>query len=222
MANTNPTYIFHTIDGKKKVEVLRAEAPPKESGGTAIWEVVDRPNKTGITVFRGRQPVRVDLPVMFDAWAEGKSVEPRIQTLKDMASPPAAHTPPVKIKVDGAYPSRYLTWVIDGIDWGDMILYSKIGTAVVRVRQDAVVHLLQHVSAELVHTSKQTSKGAAPLFTPYKVKAGDTLSKIAAQVYHDRDKWTVIAKYNNIRDPNKLTKDQTIKIPKITSGSTKA
>lgn len=216
MANTNPTYIFHTIDGKKRFEVLRAEAPPKESGGTAIWEVVDRPNRTGISVFRGRNPVRVDLPIMFDDFKRGRSVEPKIQMLKDMASPPGPHVPPTRIKVDGGYPSRYLTWVIESIDWGDMVYYNKIGTAVVRVRQDAVVHLLQYVAPELVRLKQQQSRNA-PNFTRYKVKKGDTLSKLAAKYYHDRDKWTVIAKANGMRDSKALKEHQMIKIPKIPS-----
>lgn len=218
MANTANTYIFHTLDGRKRFSVLRGESPPKETGGTAVWEVVDRPNKVGVTVFRGRTPVRVDLPVMFDAWKKGLSVEPRIQMLKDMANPPAAHAPPLKIKVDGGYPSRYLTWVVEGIDWGDAVLYNKIGTTLVRVRQDATVHLLQFVSAELVHIKKQAGR-TPPRFTPYKVKKGDTLSKIAASHYKDRDKWTVIGKANGIRDNKGVKVGQTIKIPSLPSVS---
>lgn len=216
MANTANTYIFHSLDGKKRFEVLRGEGPPKETGGTAVWEVIDRPNKTGVTVFRGRTPVRVDLPIMFDSWKKGLSVEPRIQMLKDMANSPAAHTPPLKIKVDGGYPSRYLTWVVESIDWGDLVLYNKIGNTLVRVRQDAVVHLLQFVSAELVHIKKQAGT-TPPRFTSYKVKKGDTLGKIAAVKYKDRDKWTVIAKANGLRDGNNIKQGQTLKIPTLPS-----
>jgi hypothetical protein len=49
------------------------------------------------------------------------------------------------------------------------------------------------------------------------VKRGDTLSGIAAQMYHDPSKWRVIAEANRIADPRDLNNliGQTVTIPKL-------
>ncbi|UCE53461.1 MAG: LysM peptidoglycan-binding domain-containing protein [Desulfobacterales bacterium] len=47
----------------------------------------------------------------------------------------------------------------------------------------------------------------------YKVKSGDTLAKIAKKFYGDAQKYMLIAKANDIRDPNKIKVGQVLDIP---------
>ncbi|MBI4037802.1 LysM peptidoglycan-binding domain-containing protein [Candidatus Curtissbacteria bacterium] len=47
----------------------------------------------------------------------------------------------------------------------------------------------------------------------YKVVAGDSLSKISEKYYGSLDKWPVIAKANNIANPNLISVDAELKIP---------
>ena len=47
----------------------------------------------------------------------------------------------------------------------------------------------------------------------YTVKAGDNLSKISKHFYGDANKYTTIAKANNIEDPNKINVGQELIIP---------
>lgn len=47
----------------------------------------------------------------------------------------------------------------------------------------------------------------------YKVQPGDFLSRIAQNTTGDGENWRVIARYNNIKNPNKLKKNDTIMIP---------
>ena len=47
----------------------------------------------------------------------------------------------------------------------------------------------------------------------YKIKSGDTLAKIAKKFYGDAQKYMLIAKANDIRDPNKIKVGQVLDIP---------
>jgi nucleoid-associated protein YgaU len=54
-----------------------------------------------------------------------------------------------------------------------------------------------------------------PEFTTRFVRASETLSSIAADVYHDPTLWRVIAEANEIDDPRRLTVGQILSIPKV-------
>jgi N-acetyl-anhydromuramyl-L-alanine amidase AmpD len=49
----------------------------------------------------------------------------------------------------------------------------------------------------------------------YTVKSGDTLSKIAKQFYNDASKYDIIAKANNITNPNSIHVGQVLQIPDV-------
>ena len=53
-----------------------------------------------------------------------------------------------------------------------------------------------------------------PEFTTRRIKRGDTLSGIAAEVYRNPALWRLIAEANNLDDPRHLTIGQTLAIPK--------
>ncbi len=54
-----------------------------------------------------------------------------------------------------------------------------------------------------------------PEFTTRRVKRGDTLSGIAAEVYRDPARWRLIAEANNLDDPRHLVIGGTLAIPKV-------
>jgi len=71
-------------------------------------------------------------------------------------------------------------------------------------------------SIETADDSQMTSKDEAQKagsMEEYKVKAGDSLSKIAQEVYGDRMMWPVIARANKIANPNIIHVNATIKVP---------
>ena len=49
---------------------------------------------------------------------------------------------------------------------------------------------------------------------PYRVKPGDSLSKIAKDKYRDASRWPSIAKANNLKEPYKIFVGQELIIPK--------
>jgi LysM repeat protein len=55
-----------------------------------------------------------------------------------------------------------------------------------------------------------------PAYRIYIVKAGDTLSKIAKEVYGDATKYPVIAEYNSLEDPSHIFISQVLRIPPLT------
>lgn len=61
------------------------------------------------------------------------------------------------------------------------------------------------------HHKKATGSGAKPRV--YVVKRGDTLSRIAQKMYGNANLWPRIAKANHLRDPNRITPGQRLKIP---------
>ena len=64
-------------------------------------------------------------------------------------------------------------------------------------------------------------QAAAP--KTYKVKAGDTLSKIAKDIYGKASKWTVIYEANaaKIKDPNKVMEGTILEIPVLEEAESK-
>lgn len=62
-------------------------------------------------------------------------------------------------------------------------------------------------------TTTSTKATAAPTVRTVVVKAGDTLSRIAASVYGHADYWPRIATANNLRNPNMITPGQRLKVP---------
>ena len=62
-------------------------------------------------------------------------------------------------------------------------------------------------------TQEQAQNDQKNSETEYKVAAGDSLSKIAEKKYGSMELWTVIAKANNISNPNVIYVDSTLKLP---------
>ena len=58
---------------------------------------------------------------------------------------------------------------------------------------------------------------STPVIEEYTVKTGDSLSKIAKQIYGDAQKWNIIYESNKdtIENPDLIHPGQKIKIPKI-------
>jgi nucleoid-associated protein YgaU len=110
--------------------------------------------------------------------------------------------------------------VIQDISWGTNVIYDfNDSGSLVRYRQDAVIHLLQRVAADIVELSSKapgntrgtTAKGAR--HSTHVVKTGESLPSIAVKEYGDRDKWKVIASANNVRDPRHPKVGTRLKLP---------
>ena len=65
-----------------------------------------------------------------------------------------------------------------------------------------------------VADQNESDQEVTKLPTTYKIERGDSLSKIAQKFYNSTDYWTLIAKENNIINPNIIHSGNVLRIPK--------
>jgi hypothetical protein len=123
---------------------LGAEAP-KPTGGYGGWDITPRPRRVALTQWRGREPIQMDVQILFDGFKKNDSVEYDITKLERMALPYKVEPPKVKL-IGTAIPHSDLDWVIQNIEWGAS-LSLRNGD---RVRQEATVTLYSHIDVDKV------------------------------------------------------------------------
>jgi hypothetical protein len=205
--------------GYPDVVVLHDEAPVVVSGYGG-WTTTQRARRVSLTEWQGKDPLKMDVPILFDGLADKDGQEIAITTLSHMALPASEGSEPPVIAIDGPgvpEPGPQ-DWVIEGIDWGSNVVFDFNDNGfMVRMRQDAVVHLLQYVSDDRIAFKNVTLGSATKRGWPksYTVKSGDTLQKIAARkdIYHDSTKWSKIATANGLRGSKPLKVGTKLRIP---------
>lgn len=214
----DPPSIFPVI-----AQLTEAVAVP-DSVGTQI-DREDIPRRTARTVWRGRNPITLRIPILLDAWQEKLSIEAATRNLDEMMGRGRSGTPrePTDLIIDAGgwvpYDARWqpdLRWWIEGIDWSDDpddVIRRNDGH---RVRQAATIQLVQVVrgAAALRATSAQNAldqlkRNSALTHT---VKKGETLRSIAKHYYGDTARWEDIARLNNLSHP-KVTVGRTLRLP---------
>jgi hypothetical protein len=153
----------------RSFSVLAGEGGPTVTGGFAKWNVIDRPQRVGMTVLGGYDPISIDIPVRFDNVVQtSDQVRPiedmisdlewmggRGPTFKRVGAPGQGDSPLIQIfTVDNRgnqtllIPAQYQTpdlyWVIKDIQYDASPLRNEAGH---RLRQDVTISLLQHVGS---------------------------------------------------------------------------
>lgn len=193
-------------------------------GGVGGWVEIAHPKRRSSTEYGG-QPLRtLTVEVLFDGWRQQRDVENECRILDVWGRiAPGRREPSVLELRYGSYTG--LRWVVNGLDWGAALR----GAGGRRLRQYVTVELLEHRDAQLAlkpvarakpapakpATAGRPSSGTAvrPSGRTYKVKAGDTLSKIAQAQLGKASRWPEIARLNSLRDPDKITVGQTLRLP---------
>lgn len=207
------TITFRTVDGSvRPVTAYWGEDAPHFTAGFGGWDVVTRPRRTSGTQWNGKDPLQMEIPILFDGWISGEPVEDDIMRLTHMAWPPKEGEEPPKIKVGGGTPGDTFTWVINDLQFGTNVIRDFDRGSLVRYRQDCTVVLLQHIDVDLAPASRP-NVGSVGHPRYYVVKSGDTLPKISLKMYGTRNKWKQIAKANHIRDPKDIKVGQRLRIP---------
>jgi hypothetical protein len=214
--------VTFTADGVGAVTALLGDTPADIPSGYGGWVVVSRQRKIGLTVWQGKDPLRMAVSILFDGFIDGTSQEIPISRLSRMALPPAGGGEPPVVKVSGlGVPKPGPTeWVIESLAWGTNVIWENAANGVLaRLRQDCVVSLLQYVDDDRVAfkglqpASSPTGKSKSGWPKTYTAKAGDTLNTIAKHFYGDASKWKKIGDANGIRDPRSVKKNQKLRIP---------
>lgn len=193
---------------------LMGDTPPRMAGGYATWEEITRRQRKSLTDWTGTQPYRMTIPIRFDGFAAGESIEANIAALEHLGRPEGGRgeqQPPVfQVHTVGQVPrGKNIKWVVEGFDWGDEIKRSSDGK---RVRQDVTINALEFVNPDTIEIEKRVSE---PKNWVYKTKAGDTLHKVAKHELGNAKRWSEIKKLNSkYRDPDRTIKTGThLKMP---------
>lgn len=149
------------------VSVMPGDQPPRITDGYAKLSTVDRPQRTGLTIFDGFNPMVLEVPIRFEnfQFGEGLQIERDIAKLERLAGRgdfegTAVGPPPVvRVSVTGAsggvvplISHNYQwsrqnpnapKWRVQGVDWDAEPLRNDSGN---RTRQLATVTLQQQVN----------------------------------------------------------------------------
>lgn len=204
-------YLIRATNGAS-VMCWRGQESPKLVSGGARYDVVERPRRKSTVQWGGDDPYRMDVPVLLDGWISHTSIEHDVALLNNMMQSPGGMVPPVRVFVDGALPVKGGTWVVEGIDWGDQVIWSndsvsKTGeyhTTGYRLRQDAIIHLLQHVEPKVLQVNAPNTG------YPIIVKANQTLDMIARDFNIAVE---AIMAANNLRDKKAIKPQQRLIVP---------
>lgn len=228
MSSRSLYMVTFSAEGIASVTVMLGDATVQIPSGYGGWTVVSRQRRVGLTVWNGKDPLRMTIPVLFDGVADSLSQEILISRLSRMALPPTTGgEPPTVTAVGPGVPKPGpVKWVIENLQWGQNVIWDFANNGVMaRLRQDCVVNLLEYRAPDraafrsLLPASKKTLTGASSVGWPksYVVRKGDTLSAVAVRFYKDASKWKQIASANGIRDPNAVNTSKwigkTIRIP---------
>jgi hypothetical protein len=193
---------------------------------------VERQRRRALTEWTGEGAYTMDIPILFDNWIVGESLEADILALENMAGWGIGQEPPLlAFNSAGVVPhdqhdAPTHDWVISDIAWGD----ADRNVHGNRVRQAATVTVMLYVeddtlsdqsAAERRRAKKQNekNKGRIPKNKLYIVSAADIkhggLSYIAQKKLGDHRRWREIARIQvpRIRDPKKLKVHQHIRLP---------
>lgn len=195
------------VSGKTCVAYL-GEAVPTPSGGGGGWENVAMPKRGSVSVWRGKNDLRLALEVIFSKFIDGESVMDDVTTLWQMYSPASDTDSPPSVSINAAgklTPFEAVPWLIEEFEWGDA---------------EANVHgnrSLQRISLTLLEYRRdprivRTSRHQWPAMVI--VKKGWTLKTIASK-YKVPGGWRAIGKIQRppITDPRKVKTGQHIRMP---------
>lgn len=224
---------FFSADPAYSVTMLLGDGSPTVTGGYAGWTTVARERKRALTEWHGNEPLELEIPILFDNWALGTSLEAEIKTLERLAGLDDSMDEPPIIQFDSAgvvpydaHDAKSKYWVISNLVMGDADR-NAVGN---RVRQAATVTVLEYIeddtlasqtSAERKRRAKRAAekkraaarKGAGQ--RQYRINNGDTLRSVAARKLGKASRWKEIKKLNpKFRDPKKpLPAGQILKMP---------
>ena len=221
-------YVTFTSQTGTTVRVLLDAPSPELTGGFGGWEVIDRPKRSGLTRFKGKEPFAQSIAVLFDGVEDDEDQEPMIADLISMTEPRTALETPPTLTVDGTVVrSDIPAWVIQNITFStDNVIWTMLGGSPRRLRQPAVVELLEFIDDTVILT--QPTPAVASKSKPaknIKVPQETTLYSLAVQYYGDPSKYMDIWLLNPFLDPDPrapIPKGYNITIPtgaRVNAGS---
>jgi hypothetical protein len=208
---------------------------PTLTGGGAKWNTIERPQRASLTVFAGYDPLQISIPVLFDNFIAGDTIQDDVDMLwlmwgrgpgaanasKHKAAPVLGVTgdlmPPIT-QASSTNPGPP-NWVITQIDEdGASAVLNK---AQHLVRLAVVVSLQEYVSSSALDSLAGTKKPSGTKTNVY--PKGSTMRKVATlqqttvKILRDLNNYGhnhALDKY--LRDPSKkFAKHVSVKVPRV-------
>ena len=198
--------------GDRELELPYGPRGTTLGGWAAPWSTLDRPGRKPLVVRDGDGVLTMGLSVFLGHADHQETVEAELAKLRRIAASGD------RVIVGNLSPLERGPWRLDDV------------TVTGELRQEGTNHITRaSVSLSFIEASdanpklgpvsggKKGGKGKK-LPTTHVVKKGDTLRKLADRYYGEPGKWRVIAKANNIKDPDKLKVGAKLRIPKEPKG----
>lgn len=191
---------------------------PKETGGGNSWEVVARPRQVAMTVYKGREPFELELPVLFDGYRGGRAVEGALHDLiVAMAGDDESRPSPWRIR--GIPWLHADEWVLQSAEPGDEVIRRQ---NMARLRQSYVLRFVEYTPPQYVQLRARARQGARAKTSVYRVQKGDTPARVA---HKRRCRWTDLRTLNPkvVQRANQaLTVGKLLRVPVLKAPTKKA
>ena len=204
-------YSFVPLDNSLPCICRRGNGVPKITAGGSRWKTSARPKRVSITLYDGVDPYEMDIPVIFDGWIDGTTVDTQIARMNQWRFPKQTLKEPTKVRITGGVPVKGATWIITNIEWGDGAYWRALGQKTARLRQDATIHVMQYVEEEVLRGIRQFAVSDKVVT----VKKGQDINHLSGG---DPKSKKAIQKKNGVRDPKTIKKKTgtNIKVPATT------
>jgi hypothetical protein len=202
-------------------KILMGDGAATITGGVGGWQQVKRPDAKSLTEWSGQDTITQSVPLMINGFKLGNSVQGQANDIIALGRNTTDDEVPPVFRMFGAIHFQWLPWVLESVEWldGEEDVIRDNDTTL--LRQAVILHVAEFEDPDQIRLKRirhafGTGKGGGTNYpgNQYIVRKGDDLIKIAAKVYGDRTRWKVLAKKNDIRDPNKeLQPGRVINLP---------
>jgi hypothetical protein len=223
--------IFASWDPAYQCTALLGDGAGTPTGGYGGWQLVTRDRAISLTEWQGKEPLQIDIPILFDGFAEGISMDSTIKVLEKMAGMGiGGNEPPIMTFNSGGvipwdyHNAHWIDWVISNIQWGDVhrgpggeTLRAVATVTVTQFIDDDILSKLSPAARRRNKGKNKTKAGTERAGAKHKTyvvkKDHESLVTIAKKELGDGSRWHEIAKLNNIRDPKATKKGQVLRLP---------
>lgn len=198
------------------LDVLIGESPFIPLGYNG-YQTVARPRKVAITEIVGWDPFRQTGSVVISGYRSAKSIAADFLAIEQMAGRfNGEKRKEIVIQIAGAglfhtdldYVIEDLSWNPDDMEWvGGTLVHASASITFMEWNPD------DRLQPDPNPVEKRNATVNKREGSPYTVKEGDTLSKIAARKLGKAKRWREIADLNDIRDPRSIKPGQILRMP---------
>lgn len=192
----------------------------RTSGGVGGWRSIERPRDEPATEWESVPGRYLSFPLIFDGYSAQRltaagpgSVQEEYRYLRRLGESSKGSRPPV-LEFDYGPVGRGDLWVMQDLTEEEERRNRSLDLVFIVVN----ITLMRFVSSEVTLTPtdkhrRKSTEAEASRNRVYVAAAGDTLSSISARLLGDASRWPELARLNGIRDPERVTRGMTLRLP---------